>query len=140
MPTVTYLTGVPISAGDWVRVLSPTGVWHHGIVRRLVPQWDGGIAVEIANNVKLGGISLSDWHVFADGREIILHRRAPADQVPQVLRRVDASMGKTYNLLTQNCEHFASYAFTGKPESPAIKGAGVITAVLVLLIIGLGGD
>jgi hypothetical protein len=140
MPTVTYQTGVPILVGDWVRVLSPAGVWHHGIVRRLVPRWDGGIAVEIANNVKLGGISLSDWHVFADGREIILHRRAPAGQVRQILRRADESMGKTYDLLTQNCEHFASYAFTGKPESPAIKGAGFITAALVLIFIGFRGN
>ena|ERR1700691_1540982 len=134
MPTVTYLTGVPILAGDWVRVLSPArGVWHHGIVRRLVPQWDGGIAVEIANNVKLGGVSLSDWHVFADGQEIILHRRAPADQVPQILRRVDGSMGKTYNLLTQNCEHFASYAFTGVAESKMVTGVGVLVAAVVIL-------
>jgi Lecithin retinol acyltransferase len=141
MPTVTYQTGVPILVGDWVRVLSPTrGVWHHGIVRRLVPQWDGGVAVLIANNVKRGGVSLSDWHVFRDGHEIILHRRAPADQVPQILRRVDASMGKTYNLLSQNCEHLASYAFTGKAESKAMQGAGVLTAVLVLLIIGLSGN
>jgi hypothetical protein len=129
----TYQTGVQILLGDWVRVLSPTGVWHHGIVRRLLPRWDGGVEVQIANNVKLAGVSVSDWHVFADGREIILHRRALASEVPAILRRVDESMGKTYDLLTQNCEHFASYAFTGKAESKAVQGAGVVAAVLVLV-------
>jgi|HubBroStandDraft_2_1064218.scaffolds.fasta_scaffold392702_2 hypothetical protein len=140
MPTVVYQTGVPILAGDWVRVLSPTrGVWHHGIVRRLVPLWDGGIAVEIANNVKLGGVSISDWHVFADGQEIILHRRAPADQVPQILRRSDASLGERYSLLTQNCEHFASYAFTGVAESKMVNGVGVLVTAVVLLSLIVSG-
>lgn len=134
----TYLTGVPILAGDWVRVLSARGVWHHGIVRRFVPQWDGGIAVEIANNVKLAGISISDWHIFADGREIFLHRRAESVQVPAILRRVDESMGKTYSLLTQNCEHFASYAFTGATESKTVTGVGVLIEAVV--IIGLLGS
>jgi hypothetical protein len=140
MPMPTYQTGVPILAGDWVRVISRRGVWHHGIVRRLVLQWDGGIAVQIANNVKVTGISLSDWHIFADGHEILLHRRAQAAQVPEILRRVDESMGKAYSLLTQNCEHFASYAFTGKSESKAIQGAGVLAAAAFLLIIGFGGS
>ena len=133
---VAYATGVPIMAGDWVRVMSSRGVWHHGIVRRLIALWDGGIAVEIANNVKLSGVALSDWYAFADGREIILHRRAPAAQVPEILRRVDASMGKTYNLLAQNCEHFASYAFTGIAQSKAVQGAGVVVAIVVLCLLG----
>jgi hypothetical protein len=94
--------------------------------------------VEIANNVKLAGISISDWHVFADGREIFLHRRAESVQVPAILRRVDESMGKTYSLLTQNCEHFASYAFTGVAESKTVTGVGVLVAAVV--IIGLLGS
>jgi hypothetical protein len=129
----TYQTSVPILAGDWVRVLSPRRVWHHGIVRRLIPRWDGGVEVQIANNVKLAGVSISDWYVFADGREIILHRRAPATEVPAILRRTDESMGKGYHLLTQNCEHFASHAFTGKAESKAVQGVGVVAAVLVII-------
>jgi lecithin:retinol acyltransferase len=128
-----YQTCVPILPGDWVRVLSSRGVWHHGIVRRLIPRWDGGVEVQIANNVKLAGVSLSQWYVFADGREIILHRRAPASEVPAILHRVDESMGKGYHLLTQNCEHFASHAFTGKAESRAVQGVGVVAAVLVII-------
>jgi hypothetical protein len=103
-------------------------------VRQLVALWDGGIAVEIANNIKFAGVSLTDWHVFADGREIFLHRRAPTPQVPGILQRVEESMGKTYSLATQNCEHFASYAFSGKAESKAIQGAGVVAAILIIIL------
>ena len=40
----TYWTGQQIQPGDWVRVYSSRfGVWHHGIVRRLVLV-PGGIA------------------------------------------------------------------------------------------------
>ena len=128
----TYATGVPIMAGDWVRVLS-SGVWHHGIVRRLIALWGGGLAVEIANNVKFVGVTVSDWHVFASGQEILLHRRAPSTEVPGILRRVEESMGKTYSLATQNCEHFASYAFTGKAESKQIQGVGIVVLGFVAL-------
>jgi hypothetical protein len=96
----TYQTGVQILPGAWVRVLSPRRVWHHGIVRRLIPRWDGGVEAQIANNVKLAGISISDWYVFAEGREITLHRRAPAPEVPAILHRVDESMGKQSPIIT----------------------------------------
>jgi len=134
MYTPIYSTGEPIMVGDWVRVLS-SGVWHHGIVRRITAFWGGGVAVEIANNVKFVGVTISDWRVFAGEQEIILHRRAPAAQVPEILRRVDESMGKTYSLATQNCEHFASYAFTGKAESKQIEGAGILVLGLVALFL-----
>lgn len=131
----TYSTGVTILMGDWVRVMSPRGVWHHGIVRRLIPLLTGGVAVQIAHNMKLTGVIVSDWYEFSDNREVFLHRRGLAAQVPDILSRVDASMGKTYNLIAQNCEHFASYAFTGNARSEAVQGAGVLAAVVVLCLL-----
>lgn len=125
MAMPTYSTGVPIMAGDWVRVLSRrTGVWHSGIVRRIYPVWCVGYAVEVLNNVKLGGVAVSDWPEFAGGETVLLHRRASAPaHVREILARAESGIGKSYNLLSQNCEHFASFAFHWQtPERVSTDG------------------
>jgi hypothetical protein len=134
----TYATGVPISLADWVRVFVPRlGVWHHGIVRRIY--WNGnGFAVEIANNKKGIGVIASDWHEFAEGQIVLLQRQADPAMINAILSRVDRSLGKPYHLFAQNCEHFASFAFSGKSESQTVKVAALVAAVVV--IIGLLGS
>ena len=129
MQMPAYLTGVVIQAGDWVRVFSSRfGVWHHGIVRRLffVPN---GIAVEIIHNTKGGGVGLVDWHDFADGNPIFLHHRPNSStHASEVVARAEANIGRSYFLFAQNCEHFASFAFTGTAESESVKALGWIAA------------
>jgi hypothetical protein len=60
--------------------------------------------------------------------------------MPEILQRVEESIGKAYSLATQNCEHFASYAFTGKAESKQIQGGVFVAAALVLLFSWFGAD
>ena len=125
----TYWTGQQIQAGDWVRVYSSRfGVWHHGIVRRLifVP---GGIGVEIIHNTKGGNVAVVDWYVFEAGNPVFLNRR-PESAVPPayVVARAEANIAKPYYLFAQNCEHFASFAFTGKAESETVKAVGWMAA------------
>ena len=131
---LTYSTGIPILEGDWVRVLVPRlGLWHHGIVRRVY--WIGtGFAVEIAHNMKQLGVGASDWYEFADAQDVWLHRR-DCDQVhvQEILARVECNLGKPYLLFAQNCEHFTSFAFTGKAESKTVDAAGWITAGAIIL-------
>ena len=139
MPTYST-TGEEIQAGDWVRVYSPRfGVWHHGIVRRLllVP---GGIAVEIVHNTKGGGVAVSDWFDFGDGNPILLHRRPEsAAHASFVVARAEVNIGKPYALFAQNCEHFASFAFTGQAESKSLKAVGWM-AIGVLAVATLASD
>ena len=140
MQTPTYWTEQQIQPGDWVRVYSSRfGVWHHGIVRRLffVP---GGIAVEIIHNTKGGNVAVVDWHEFADGNPILLNRspESPAHAVA-VVARAEANIGKPYYLFAQNCEHFASFAFTGEAESKTLQGWGWIAAG-VLTVAALTSD
>src|SRR5579871_2278560 len=120
-----YVTGHQIQAGDWVRVYSSRyGLWHHGIVRRLVVV-PAGIAAEIVHNTKGGGVALTDWYEFADGNTVFLHRRpSSAVHASQIVARAEASIGKPYALFAQNCEHFASFAFNGKAESETVTGLG----------------
>ncbi len=127
----TYANGVPIELCDWVRVFVPRlGVWHHGIVRQIY--WAGhGFAVEIANNKKGFGVIASDWYEFAEGQTIMLQRRADPAVKETILWRIDQCMGQPYHLFAQNCEHFASFAFTGKAESHSMKAIGVVAAIAV---------
>lgn len=132
----TYLTGEQIQSGDWVRVYSSRfGVWHHGIVRRLlfVP---GGIGVEIIHNTKGGNVAAVDWYEFAAGNPVILHRRPEsAEHAADVVARAEANVGKPYYLFAQNCEHFASFAFTGKAESGSVKAVGWMVAGVVAVAV-----
>lgn len=129
MQMPTYSTGQPIQSGDWIRVYSPQyGVWHHGIVRRLFHVLSG-VAVEVIHNTKGGGVAVADWHGFAEGNVVFLHRRPEsAAQATVVLGRAEANIGKPYALFAQNCEHFASFAFNGVAESESLQALGLMVA------------
>jgi hypothetical protein len=134
MKMPTYLTRHRIQVGDWVRVYSSQfGVWHHGIVRRLVSVL-GGVAVEIIHNTKGGGVALADWYDFAGGNPILLHRSPESSaHAAQVVARAEANLGKPYALFAQNCEHFASFAFLGTAESESVKAVGWMAVGLVAI-------
>ncbi len=122
-----YLTGEVIAPGDWVRTLAfPLGYWHHGIVRRLVPSFNG-IYIEIIHNDKIAGISLTDWASFAPSGVVQLYRRPDSpEQATDIIRRADNQIGKPYNLFSQNCEHFTSWAYSGVPVSEQLQLAALI--------------
>jgi hypothetical protein len=89
--------------------------------------------------MKLTGITVTDLIEFAAGQPVFLHRRPLPYQIPEILARVDANMGRPYHLFAQNCEHFASFAFTGKAESMSIKTAGALTLAGIIAV-GLLND
>jgi Lecithin retinol acyltransferase len=134
----TYLTGQTIASGDWVRVYVPRlGVWHHGIVRRIYWVWNG-FAVEIVHNMKASGVTVSDWYEFSDGNQVFLHSRASSEaHIQEILARLEANIGQPYHLFAQNCEHFASFSFTGKAESKSVQAVGWVAAIA--LVIGFFG-
>jgi lecithin:retinol acyltransferase len=122
------VNGEPMCPGGWIRVFVPrAGVWHHGIVAGIPYLTAGLFTAEVAHNRKLTGVAKTDLLTdFAvQGQPIFLHRRPHPALVRQILARVESSLGKPYHLFAQNCEHFASYAFTGKAESSSVKTVGV---------------
>lgn len=132
IPQPTYSTGEPISLGDWVRVFLPRlGVWHEGVVCNIF--FAGTVfAVQVANNAKGKGIVKVDWHDFAEGQIIHLKKHPSSDgHIQDILGRVEESIGKPFHLVAQNCQHFASYAFNGKAESPYIQAVGWAAAIAV---------
>ena len=133
-PQPTYSTGEVISLGDWVRAFLPRlGVWHDGIVSSIFFAGTG-FAVQIANNAKGKGVVKMDWHDFAEG-QIIQLKRHPSSvaHVQEILGRVEESMGKPFHLIGQNCQHFASYAFNGKPESEYVQALGWAAAIVLAI-------
>lgn len=122
--------------GDWVKVYLPRlGVEHEGIVVQVARMY-GGFQAAVAHNMKGRGVVQSYWLDFSEGQSVRLHNRAASQMhVNQILQRVYRNLGAKYSLLNQNCQHFASFAFTGKPESPSVKtvgGLGILAALAIL--------
>jgi hypothetical protein len=119
--------------GDWVKVFLPRlGVWHEGIVVSVAFVF-GGFQAVVAHNSKGKGVVQSYWAHFSEGQPVILHRRATSQMHgQQILQRVYANLGQPYLLLAQNCQHFASLAFTGKAESPATRAVGGVALVAII--------
>jgi Lecithin retinol acyltransferase len=59
--------------------------------------------------------------------------RMQSNELAVVVKRVQMSLNDAYDLLSNNCEHFARFVVTGKKESSQIQGAvgwgilGVVT-------------
>lgn len=136
----THPAPVPASfvpaVGDWVKVFLPRlAVEHEGIVVNVAHMY-GGFQAAVAHNMKGKGVVQSYWLDFSEGQPVRLHKRAESPlHVHQVLQRVYRNLGAPYSLVNQNCQHFASLAFTGKAESPSVKavgGLGVLAAFAIL--------
>jgi hypothetical protein len=131
-PAPAPATFVP-AVGDWVKVFLPRlGVEHEGIVVQVARMY-GGFQAAVAHNMKGKGVVQTYWREFSEYQAVHLHRRAESPlHVQQILQRVYANLGKPYLLLGQNCQHFASFAFTGKAESPATKTVGGLAVVAII--------
>lgn len=58
----------------------------------------------------------------------------PSQQI--ILQRIQNRIGKAYNLLTYNCEHFVNDVLSNKPTSQQVRtGFGVGIAVLALCLL-----
>jgi len=57
-----------------------------------------------------------------------------------ILASADANLGKSYSLISQNCEHFCSYCYTWQPKSESVNGflkfAGVVGVVALVAFAG----
>jgi hypothetical protein len=140
LPQPVYANGEPLGEGDWIKVFVPRlDVWHHGIVRRISFITAELVAVEVAHNMKATGVTTTDLDQFADEQTVFLHRRPSPTDISGICARVDGSMGNRYHLFNQNCEHFASFAFTGKAESVSVNTSVKAVGAFALLgfLIGL---
>jgi hypothetical protein len=132
MAMPTYADGRLILPGDWVKVLTPSwgGIWHQGIVRRVIPSLYGTFYIEIIHNVKNGGVVVSPLEDFSNGGTVFFVRRpSSAQHVSLVLATADANRGKPYSAFSQNCEHFCWFCYTWEPKSETVQAFAVAAIV-----------
>jgi hypothetical protein len=123
-----------MARGDHVR--AGRGVYsHHGI-----DLGDGRVVhySGLADGLRSGPVALTSMERFAAGRpvDVVEHRRRldPNEAVERALSRIGEDR---YNLLWRNCEHFATWAVTGRSRSRQVRraAAGVGTAVLTATVV-----
>jgi len=103
---------------------------HFGIVSDLEI---GGMPCIISNSRRSGQVAEEPVNVFADGKTMKIHgypsRRTPA----AVIACARSQLGKAYNLVSWNCEHFIRWAHGLKVESPQLRIA-VVTGLVIFAL------
>ncbi|WP_414550514.1 lecithin retinol acyltransferase family protein [Anabaena sp. CCY 0017] len=67
-------------------------------------------------------IRLVSRYVFADGETIFTEKYGKCDSPEVVVQRAISKLGEQkYNLLFNNCEHFAHYCKTGRSDSKQVN-------------------
>ena len=114
-----------MARGDQIYVMRPLinmdGVYeHHGI------DCGDGTVIHYYKGGEVATIARTSLETFARGNPVYVKPR-PVSFVPDVvLERAESRLGEQqYNLLTNNCEHFASWCKTGKNTSQQLDDYGV---------------
>jgi len=122
-----------MARGDHIR--AGRGVYsHHGI-----DLGDGRVVhySGLADSLRAGPVVLTTLDRFAAGRpvHVVSHRRGldPDEVVDRALSRLGE---ERYNLLWRNCEHFATWAATGRSRSRQVRRAvaGLGSAALLATV------
>lgn len=131
--------------GDLLRVKRKAGYFHYGIAldEDHVIHFSGTNDDSISNykDVKIRKASLSLF-LRGDTLEVNTPFDSPFSR-EEIISRAKAYLNKDkfnnayYNLVTNNCEHFARYAYYGISTSKQVKTvAGVVTALTGSIVAG----
>ena len=102
---------------------------HHGIYlgNKIVAHYSG-----LCENLSGGPVEVCSIEKFKSGSDLILEKRKGNIRSPQ--RALSRLGEKKYNLIKNNCEHFASWASQGKNKSTQVENAKKAINTLILLI------
>jgi hypothetical protein len=118
--------------GDHIRVrrwVGPIPYWHHGIdmgddkVAHFINDKDSDVSLLKGGGAKVMITSMSE---FARGKkpQVVQYEKGTAYNVENTIKHVYSQLGKGgYNLLFNNCEHFATWCKTGKHKSNQVLKA-----------------
>lgn len=83
------------------------------------------------------GVVVTSLEEFALRRavEVVMTPLSPAHGA-MIVARAYTQIGRPYSLLFANCEHFATWAFSGVPESPQL-GRYIGGLLCALIVVGL---
>jgi len=109
-----------MKVGDHIRV-NRTAYYHHGIYigEDLVIHFTGDIL-----NKMISKIEKTNLATFSKGDELEVVEYKLCKPINWTVDTAYSFIGKKdYNLIFNNCEHFATYCKTGKNESKQVKNA-----------------
>lgn len=112
--------------GDHVRVWRGF-YWHHAVYA------GDGWLIEFGSSAFGGRVAHVEWGDFARGCSV--NRVGRGGQA--AVQRADSQLGRSdFDLMTRNCEHFASWCATGQWESAQIAfvGFGAVVAALFFAV------
>jgi hypothetical protein len=138
----TYLNGELILPGQWVKVWVQAmgGIWHQGIVWRILRVGDG-FYIEIVHNVKNRGVIVSSLEDFSEGGRVFLERRPSSPEHARlILATANENLGKAYSAFSQNCEHFCWFCYTWEPKSETVQAFVGLAAVGLLALLAFKSD
>lgn len=104
--------------------------WHFGVEH-------DGIYTEkdtvISASKRTGEVCEEDLKTFSGGKKIV-SKGYPSERLPEAIEKnARAKLGKTYKLLSYNCQHFASECH-GMKKSRQLRTVVLGTAALVLTV------
>ena len=116
-----------MSRGDHIYVIRRAGYSHHGI------DCGDGSVVHFTGEpgaLKQGAcIARSSLEEFLQGGRRRVRDYGLRDDAETTVARAESKLGDTgYHLVSNNCEHFATWCCTGTPASKQVRGVGSLTA------------
>lgn len=119
-----------IQRGDKARVRGRLNVWHYLIV--VGPVQGFGNVWMAAHNAKGDGVRLDPLTKFTSDPTFQIVQRLPeAEQYCAAVRAVGL-VGRKYDLLTFNCEHYANLVQGTEVKSDQVREAGFVFAAGLL--------
>ncbi len=114
-----------MARGDQIYVMRPLmniegGYEHHGI------DCGDGTVIHYYKGGQVATVARTSLETFARGNPVYI-KSQPVSYVPDVvIERAESRLGEQqYELLTNNCEHFASWCKTGRNESRQLIDYGI---------------
>lgn len=123
---VTAPPNVPVVlAGDHVRVWRGL-YWHHAVY-----VGDGWL-IEFGSSIFGGRVAHVEWGVFSKGRSVDWVSRGGREAV----QRAFSQLGRSdFDVLSRNCEHFATWCVTGRWESGQVELVGWSAFIAAMLLV-----
>lgn len=133
------LTDYGLMPGDHIRIWrSDKLVYHHGVVypNNKIVHFQGSLSNKKASCIYVTGPK--PFLGKSKMKKVKVVRRAKPGEWPRIRARIDQMRDTcSYDLFGWNCEHFATWATTGKARSTQAEVAGAIIGVgLAALFIG----
>ncbi|MBL4828993.1 MAG: lecithin retinol acyltransferase family protein [Aliivibrio sp.] len=114
--------------GEIIAAKLPLGFEHWGVVSEL--------GTVVSSSQRTGVVKEESFEVFSSGYDII-SKGYPSNLDPNdVLRKARGAIGKEWKLITDNCQHFATWCHNNKhsPQLQLLIGGALVTGLLLFIL------